>query len=208
MCSSISPSSLSLPSNVPLLFHRRFNFSFYANPYLVRPRNSRTFSVATSIAENFSSVELSWVSWDNNTPDEFNGWAIREAVPKTIKENNTDLIFELFMSPDVDGKFWQFEADYEMCFWRFDYSVGNWHWSFSDCIAWFYYLFFTLKKRLCFSPENVILIYCDLRCWFGFLTLRNFYITGIELLVYFSFWLGQVLGFNSEVHLMVYMGFL
>ncbi|KAL2546526.1 hypothetical protein Fot_15759 [Forsythia ovata] len=92
MCSSLSSSSLSLPSNAPLLFQHRFNFSFSANPFFIRPKNPRTFSVSASIAEKNSSVELNWVSWDKNTPDEYNGWAvIVEAAPKTIKEKSKGL---------------------------------------------------------------------------------------------------------------------
>ncbi|CAA2967133.1 Hypothetical predicted protein [Olea europaea subsp. europaea] len=91
MCSSMSLSSLSLPSNAPLLFHHRFNFSFPANPCFVRPRNLRTFSLSASIVEKNSRVELNWVSCDKNTPDEYNGWAIVEAAPKTINKKSKGL---------------------------------------------------------------------------------------------------------------------
>ncbi|PIN01017.1 hypothetical protein CDL12_26481 [Handroanthus impetiginosus] len=86
MCSSLASVSFCLLSKSPILSHPRFNFRFSGNPLYVTPRNPSRLSLLASIAEKNSSVEFSWVSWDNAAPDDYNGWCIAEAAPEPIKK--------------------------------------------------------------------------------------------------------------------------
>ncbi|KAG8382950.1 hypothetical protein BUALT_Bualt05G0133100 [Buddleja alternifolia] len=88
MCSSMSSLSLCSPSNsnTPFLLHRRFNLSFTGNNFYIRPRNCTRFLLSASIAEKNSTLEFSWNSWDKAAPDDYNGWGIRESVPKPVKK--------------------------------------------------------------------------------------------------------------------------
>ncbi|KAL3636122.1 hypothetical protein CASFOL_020669 [Castilleja foliolosa] len=85
MCSSYSTSSLCLPSKIPLLLRHRFNYSFSGDQFHLRPRNPSKFPLSSSVAEKKSGLEVSWTSWDKIGPDDYNGWAIDESIPKPVK---------------------------------------------------------------------------------------------------------------------------
>lgn len=81
MCSSLSPFPLYFSSHFRLLYHRKLKSSSSSNPIFIRPRDySRSFYISDSVGQK--DLDFSWVSSDQNGPDDYNGWAAVEAPVK------------------------------------------------------------------------------------------------------------------------------
>lgn len=81
MCSFLSPFPLYLSSHFRLLRHHKLTSSSSSNRNFIRPRNyGRPFYISASVAQK--DLDFSWVSSEQNDPNDYNGWAVVEAPVK------------------------------------------------------------------------------------------------------------------------------
>ncbi|XP_027151476.1 uncharacterized protein LOC113751611 [Coffea eugenioides] len=82
MCSSLSPFPQYFSSHFRLLYHHKLTSSSSSNPIFIRPRNySKPFYISAAVAQK--DLDFSWISSEQNGPDDYNGWAAVGAPVKS-----------------------------------------------------------------------------------------------------------------------------